>query len=353
MSDEAKPAAAPTAKELKTFPCDRQLLSARFSPCGKFLASGAMDRVVMRWSVAEGDLTPLSPLHGANGWVQSIAFHPSENLLFASDSWGRLACTPYDGDALAVRWEHPAAHDGVIRRVVVSANGKRVATCGADRFVRIWNAADGKPVAQHQHSSDVFVLTFAPDNSLVVFGDLYGKLFALDFAAGKVVREFDAVLFYKLARLQDVAGLRTLTFLDEGRTLAAGGCQPDNGGFLEGAPLLLQFEFESGKLLREARFGSSKDGFIHDMAWHPKGFLMAVTSGQPGAGKLLFLRPDEKEPFFTSTAMANCHALALHPDNRRFIVTSTNRDSNGNGRLLAKDGSYPANTSPVHLFEIG
>ena len=102
MNADAKTAAA---KELKTFSCDRQLLSARFSPCGKFLASGAMDRVVMRWSVAENELTSLPPVTGANGWVQSIAFHPAEDLLFVSDSWGRLACTPYAGDAPAVRWQ--------------------------------------------------------------------------------------------------------------------------------------------------------------------------------------------------------------------------------------------------------
>lgn len=348
MSDEAKSVAA---KELKTFPCDRQLLSARFSPCGKFLASGAMDKVVMRWSVAENELTPLPPLNGGNGWVQSIAFHPTEKLLFVSDSWGRLSCIPYEGDAPAVRWEHAAAHDGVIRRVAVSKDGRLLATCGRDQFVRIWKAADGAPVAKHRHTSDVFALTFAPDGTQVVFGDMFGKLFALDFAADRIAREFDAGLFYKLSRLQDVAGLRALTFLDDGRTLAAGGCQPEGGGFLEGAPLLLQFEFSSGKLITETRFGA-KDGFIHDFAWHPKGFLMAVTSGQPGSGKLVFFRPQEKEPFYTNAAMPNCHSLTIHPDGKRIVVTSTNRDSNGNGRLTTKGGQYPANTSPLHLLQI-
>jgi WD40 repeat protein len=348
MSDEAK---SPAARELKTFPCDRQLFSARFSPCGKFLASGAMDRVVMRWNVEEKELLPLPPLTGGNGWVQSIAFHPAEKLLFVSDSWGRLSCTPYEGDAPAVLWENAAAHDGVIRRVAVSADGKLLATCGRDQFVRIWNTADGKPVARHQHTCDVLAVTFTPDGTQIAFGDLYGKLFALDFAAGKIAREFDAGLFYKLSRLQDVAGLRTLTFLDGGRTLAAGGCQPDNGGFLEGGPLLLQFEFSSGKSTGEVKLGA-KDGFIHDLAWHPGGFIVAVTSGQPGSGKLVFLRPQEKEPFYTNTSMPNCHSLALHPDGRRIVITSTNRDSNGNGRLTTKDGQYPANTSPVHLFEL-
>ena len=33
-------------------------------------------------------------------------------------------------------------------------------------------------------------------------------------------------------------------------------------------------------------------------------------------------------------------------------MTSTNRDSNGNGKSLVKDGSYKTNTSPLHLFEV-
>ena len=306
----------------------------------------------MRWSVVDDQLIPLPPIEGANGWVQSIAFHPSEKVLFVSDSWGRLACTPCDGDAPVVHWEHGAAHDGSIRKLAVSPDGTRLATCGADRFVRIWNSSDGALVTTHEHAADVFAVTFTPDGTHLVFGDLFGRLFALDSGAGKIVREFDAGLFYKLSRLQDVGGLRTLTFLAGGSTLVAGGCQPENGGFLEGAPLVLGFDFNTGKLVSETRPGGVKDGFIHDLAWHPIGFLVAVTSGQPGAGKLVFLNPGEKEPTYTNGSMANCHAVALHPNGRRIVVTSTNRDSNGNGRLTTKDGQYPTNSSPLHLFEV-
>ena len=77
-----------------------------------------------------------------------------------------------------------------------------------------------------------------------------------------------------------------------------------------------------------------------------------MTSGQPGNGKVLFLRPGEKEPFFTHTNVANCHSVTLHPDHKRFAVAAMNKASNGNGRPKTADGSYPGNTSPVHLFEI-
>ncbi len=66
----------------------------------------------------------------------------------------------------------------------------------------------------------------------------------------------------------------------------------------------------------------------------------------------MFLRPGEKEPFFTHTAVANVHSVTLHPDGKRFAVAAMNKASNGNGRPKTADGSYPGNTSPVHLFEI-
>jgi len=60
-----------------------------------------------------------------------------------------------------------------------------LAPCGRDRFVCVRNAADGRPVAQHEHTEDVFTLAFTPDASHLVFGDTFGKVTALDFKAGK------------------------------------------------------------------------------------------------------------------------------------------------------------------------
>ena len=111
------------------------------------------------------------------------------------------------------------------------------------------------------------------------------------------------------------------------------------------------FDTASGKLTKTVTHGTNKEGYIHDLVQHPSGCLMAVSSGTPGSGMLFLLNPADKEPFHVNTKMANCHSLALHPDGKHFVVTSTNRDSNGNGKSLGKDGQYKTNTSPLHLFE--
>jgi WD40 repeat protein len=381
MSDP-KPAAAFTPpKELKMFPNDRQLCVARFSPCGQLLAAGAMEGTVRRWSVVEKpkpvaevelpdeakkkpapknakkveespvELVPLPHLSGFNGWVQTIAFHPKDKVLYAADTWGKLTATAYEGDAPKSLWENATAHDGWIRKLAISPDGQHLVTGGRDQFVRVWTTA-GKLVAEHRHTEDIYAVGFAPEGKVVAFGDEKGRVKTWDFGTKQVVREFDATVFHKLSRLQDVAGLRMLAFIEGGKSLLVGGCEPEGGGFLEGAPVLLKFDVATGKKQIEWKFGAAKEGFVLDVAQHPGGYLIVVTSGQPGSGKIMFLRPGEKEPFFTHTAVANVHSVTLHPDGKRFAVAAMNKASNGNGRPKTADGSYPSNTSPVHLFEI-
>jgi WD40 repeat protein len=380
MPDEPQAKFTPP-KELKMFPNDRQLCVARFSPCGKFLAAGAMEGTVRRWSVVEKpkpaaevelpdepkkkpapknakapaespvELVPLPHLTGFNGWVQNIAFHPKDKVLYAADTWGRLTATAYEGDAPKPLWENATAHDGWIRKLAISADGQHLVTGGRDQFVRVWTTA-GKLVAEHRHTEDVYAVAFAPEGKVVAFGDEKGRVKTWDFGTKQIVREFDATVFHKLSRLQDVAGLRMLAFIEGGKSLVVGGCEPEGGGFLEGAPVLLKFDVATGKKQTEWKFGAAKEGFVLDLAAHPGGYLIVVTSGQPGSGKIMFLRPGDKEPFFTHTAVANVHSVTLHPDGRRFAVAAMNKASNGNGRPKTADGSYPGNTSPVHLFEI-
>jgi hypothetical protein len=138
---------------------------------------------------------------------------------------------------------------------------------------------------------------------------------------------------------------------DKGETLFAGGGQPTTGGFVQATPLVLAFDAPSGKLKQSLRIGATNDGYLLDAQWHPSGFVMAVTSGQPGAGKLFFHRPGEAAPFFLAP-VPNCHSLTMHPSGKRVLVSATNANSAGNGRNLTKEKKYPGNTSPLHTWQI-
>jgi len=338
-------------KPLNVAATDRQVVCARISPDGKVLVAGVIDGGLRRWQVGEKQLDPMPPIAGHHGWVSSVAFHPKEPWMFTADSWGQLRAQTFAEETPKIVWQLDAAHDGWIRQVAVSADGAHLVSCGRDQAVRVWTP-DGKPVAEHKHTEDVFAVIFSPDGSQVVFGDHHGNLHAWDFAAKKIVRTFDGTVLFKTDRLQDICGLRALAFYGEGKMLLAAGTTPDKGGTVQSVPTALAFDFATGALKHKFTYGAVKDGFIEDLAVHPDGYIMAVTSGDPGNGRLLRFRPEEKEPFDADTQLPNCQAIALHPDARRFVIASTNRDSNGNGRRTDKDGAYPTNTSPMNLFEL-
>ena len=116
---------------------------------------------------------------------------------------------------------------------------------------------------------------------------------------------------------------------------------------------VLLFDVAARELKRTLSLGAPTQCLVHDIHLHDEGFVMAVTSGTPGQGQLVFQRPEDDEPFYLNTKMPNCHSLSLHPDGSQLAVVATNRGSNGNGRRLDKEGRYPGNSSPIHFFHLG
>ncbi|MBI3469195.1 MAG: hypothetical protein HY000_39835 [Planctomycetes bacterium] len=226
-----------------------------------------------------------------------------------------------------------------------------MAPCGAGTLPR--SAAGGtKRLELVGHGEDVFCVVFHPDARSLVSGDMKGVVKHWDLETGTCMRDLDASVLFKLDRLQDVGGVRCLAFDPNGTMLACGGTRPKVGANVQGNPTILLFDWHTGMLKHEPQLGGEGDGFVYDMHFHPDGFLMAVTSGNPGQGKFLFIRPRDKDPFFVTTKMPNCHSLAVHPNGLRLAVTATNGGSNGNGRQLDKSGEYPGNWSPVHVWDM-
>jgi WD40 repeat protein len=336
-------------KEVKRLKPEQQLAVLRFSPCGKMLAAGTFEGQVLRWDASTAAFASLTPLTGQGGWVEGLAFHPDGKRLFTADSWGALRAWSYaDGKCL---WTANAAHDGWIRELIVSPDGKQLATCGRDHKIRLWSPETRAKTGEMDDGDDVLALAFAPDGKSLVSGNLHGAVKQWDLTSKKVVRTLDAKEMYFFERLQDVGGVRCFAFDAKGETLAVGGAQPKSGGFVTGMPLVLFFDWKSGILKHKTPLGTDNGVYLTEMVFHSDGFLMAVTSGQAGLGRLLFLRSGDAVPFF-SKPLANCHSLHVHPNGKRLAVCSTNANSAGNGAVVDKDQKYLGNYSPVHLFEL-
>lgn len=357
--EQAKP--APTTAEtdvqlrdVRRIETDRQVCRIRFSPDGQLLFGGGYDSLIRRWDLTADEPKDLTPLAGHQGWVQSIEFLPDGQTLVSVDSWGRLCAWPFLEESPQPNWQRDDAHDGWIRDLTVSRDGSLLVTAGRDRAVRIWAAADGALVTElPRHEHDLCRVAMHPNSKSVVSSDLLGTLRHWDLASGSMIRELKLEKMHFYDRIQDVPGICVLQFDDAGEQLICAGGQPTRIGNHQGIPTIHHIDWANFTLTATQSFGEEKDGFIFDLTQHPDGYYVAVTSGNPGAGQLLLIRPEAEEPFVKYSKMSNCHSAALHPNNQTLVVAATNRSSQGNGAVRDKAGNYLGNSSPLHVFELG
>jgi WD40 repeat protein len=341
-----------TPKDVTSLKPTRQMSSARFTPDGKLLVACGYDGLLHRWE-ATAEWKELPTVAGHNGWVQDAVFSPDGATTYSADSWGGLRAVPTADEQPQPKWSLPAAHDGWVRALAISPNGELLATGGHDHKVRVWSSGDGAKKHEFEHPEPVFAVAFSPDSQSLVSGDFKGLVHHWDLTTGDVnpKRTLDASVLFTLSRLQDVGGVRCFAFSVDATLLAVGGTKPINGGTVQGIPTILVFDWAAGTLTHTLELGQQSDVMVTDVRFHPDGFLMATTTGNPGSGKFLFRRPGDAEPFFETKKMPNCHSLSLHPDGKRLAVVATNGGSNGNGRNL-KDGKYPGNWSPIFVLEL-
>jgi WD40 repeat protein len=103
------------------------------------------------------------------------------------------------------------AHQGVVRAVAFSPDGKWVATGSGDKTARVMEAATGKEVSRLAHQGVVNAVAFSPDGKWVATGSEDGTARVMEAATGKEVS--------RLAHHGDVSAV---AFSPDGRWVATG-----------------------------------------------------------------------------------------------------------------------------------
>ena len=184
----------------------------RFSPCGKVLAAGDFDGHVRRWHVAGDTLTPMAPLTGHHGWVQALAFDPAGKLLYAGDSWGRLVAWPFLDEEPRPVWSLDKAHDGWIRKVAVSPDGKTLATVSVRRHRPHLGRRQGHEAPRMVCRPRRAFARLPPRRQVAGLRRPQRQHRPARARNRQAVRTFDARDMYRLDRIQDVGGVRCLAF---------------------------------------------------------------------------------------------------------------------------------------------
>ncbi len=83
-------------------------------------------------------------------------------------------------------------HNAPIRGLIVSPNGELVASFAADNSIRLWDAADGKPVPLRVDTAgaEIEALAFSPDNSLLAILS-GGRVTVAEVASGNIAADIE------------------------------------------------------------------------------------------------------------------------------------------------------------------
>lgn len=167
--------------------------SLAFSPDGKYLASGSYQEVAL-WDARTGELRRKIP--GFAERVVALCFSPDSKLLAigggAPTQEGELKILEVESGKVVVDIKNNV-HSDTVFAVHFSPDGKMLASCGADKFVKTFEVPSGKFLKSFEgHTHHVLGVGFSGDGKLLASAGADNVVKIWDIDKGEQVRTINA-----------------------------------------------------------------------------------------------------------------------------------------------------------------
>jgi WD40 repeat protein len=147
---------------------------------------------------------------GASHDTNALAYSPDGRWLAGVSADQKTVCL-FDARTHELSGQF-SGHEDTIRFVTFSADSRRLASCGADRNVRVWQIDDGKCQVLRGHTDEVFAVAFHPEGKRLATGGRDRAVWFWDLATGEEVVRLQGHTSY----------IWSLAFSPDGKTLVSG-----------------------------------------------------------------------------------------------------------------------------------
>lgn len=141
--------------------------SLAVSADGKTLVTSGYDGKIIIWNVAEKK--PLKTIE-KKGWIRRIALSPDGKSFAAAMEDGNVILFEIEGPKEAKTWK---AHEAAVYGVAFSADGAVLATCSTDKLAKLWDIKAEMPAEKAKlegHSEAVWSVAWSKDGTLATAG---------------------------------------------------------------------------------------------------------------------------------------------------------------------------------------
>jgi WD40 repeat protein len=297
------PAIDPAKAKVKTtYAHPGTLYALCADPSGKRLYAGSEDYGIHVFDLDSAKKESVARWTKHDNYVSAlIAVARSGKALVVSGSYDRSLIWWDAAKGEAVRTVE--AHAGWVRDLALLPDGNRLASCGDDMLVKLWDTDSGKLIRTFEghatrtpqgHVTALYALAASPDGKHMASGDRHGTVIVWQTETGQVAQRFEVPTLYTYdprQRKRSIGGIRSLAFSADGGLLAAGGIgQVENVDGLGGPAHVEVWDWNKPQVCFTG--GAGHKGMLEDLLWHPdKTWLIGAGGGSDG-GLLAFWKVD-------------------------------------------------------------